>query len=386
MKTVDIIYHDAGGAHRSTTNALHQELQKRGDVNPRRINLYETGILKAMDFSFAQGINIYNFMLKMGLTFIDPLYLFLCKLNISYNYSAGVRFMESYWREHQPDVVVSTIPFLNRMLYESLQRAKPGTPFFTLLVDFADCSPFYDYWIEPQKQFSNLFVFCPTQRAVEQAQSRGYPKESILRISGAVINSRFHKPITADRRIERQRLGLNPDLPTGLVMFGGYGSMQMLEIAKRLERSFLNLQLIFICGRNEKVARMLRRIPSTKPRFIETFTNEIPYYMYLSDFFIGKTGCASTTEALAMNLPIITECNFSTLVQEQYNAEWLVENEAGIVLRNFRDVDKAVAKLIEPKNFAYYRKAATSINNKAVFEVTEILDNILELTTCGSPK
>lgn len=261
-----------------------------------------------------------------------------------------------------------------RMLWESLQKAKPGTPFVTLFIDFADCPPHYHYWIEPQEQF----LLCPTERAVEQARSQGIPKERIFPISGVVINPRFYEPITVDRRIERQRLGLDPDLPTALVMFGGYGSTVMLEIAKCLERSPLNLQLILICGRNEKLATTLRRSQSRLPRFVETFTSEIPYYMHLSDFFIGKPGPGSISEALTMKLPVITECNASTLVQERYNAEWLVKNEVGIVLRNLRNIDKAVAELIQPENLARYRANAASINNKAVFEVVDILDRIFE--------
>lgn len=79
-----------------------------------------------------------------------------------------------------------------------------------------------------------------------------------------------------------------------------------------------------------------------------------------------------------MKLPVITECNASTLVQERYNAEWLVKNEVGIVLRNLRNIDKAVAELIQPENLARYRANAASINNKAVFEVVDILDRIFE--------
>jgi UDP-N-acetylglucosamine:LPS N-acetylglucosamine transferase len=374
VKKVDLIYFNAGGGHRSTANALYQVIEKQHSLHPRLVNIYETGLLKVMDVFFRHGIDFYNFMLKRGWTVIDPLYLFLSQFNVRRNHSAGVRFLESYWREHQPDLVVSTVPLLNRMLWESLQKAKPGTPFVTLFIDFADCPPHYHYWIEPQKQF----LLCPTERAVEQARSQGIPKERIFPISGVVINPRFYEPITVDRRIERQRLGLDPDLPTALVMFGGYGSTVMLEIAKCLERSPLNLQLIFICGRNEKLATTLRRSQSRLPRFVETFTSEIPYYMHLSDFFIGKPGPGSISEALTMKLPVITECNASTLVQERYNAEWLVKNEVGIVLRNLRNIDKAVAELIQPENLARYRANAASINNKAVFEVVDILDRIFE--------
>jgi 1,2-diacylglycerol 3-beta-galactosyltransferase len=375
VKKVDLIYFNAGGGHRSTVNALYQAIKKQSSLEPRLVDIYETGLLKSMDVFFRQGIDIYNFMLKKGLTILDPLYLFLSRLNVYRNHAAGVRFLESYWREHQPDVVLSSVPFLNRMIWESLQKAKPGTPFVTLFIDFADCPPLYRYWIEPNNK---QFLMCPTDRAVEQARSQGIPNERIFPLSGVVINPRFYEPITVDRRIERQRLGLDPDLPTGLVMFGGYGSTAMLEIAKRLEHSSLNLQLIFICGRNEKLASMLRRRGSRLPRFVETFTNEIPYYMHLSDFFIGKPGPGSISEALTMKLPVITECNASTLVQEQYNAEWIEKNQVGIVLRNFQNIDKAVAELIQPGNLARYQANAASINNKAVFEVVDILDRILQ--------
>jgi 1,2-diacylglycerol 3-beta-galactosyltransferase len=224
---------------------------------------------------------------------------------------------------------------------------------------------------------------------VEQARSLGYPNTQIFQTSGSVIHPRFYEPISVDRHIERQHLGLDPNLPTGLVMFGGYGSTTMLEIADYLERSQLNdLQLIFICGRNEKLASKLRRRKSRFPRLVATFTDAIPYYMHLSDFFIGKAGGQSISEAIKMKLPVITTRNASTLVQERYNAEWLLDNHVGLVLRHFRHIDKAVATLIQPENLACYRTNAASMNNQAVFEVATIVKEALEQsqTSIRAPK
>ena len=64
--------------------------------------------------------------------------------------------------------------------------------------------------------------------------------------------------------------------------------------------SKLELQLIFICGRNEKLARALRVGGSRLPRFVEGFTKDVNRYMHLADFFIGKPGPGSVSEALAM--------------------------------------------------------------------------------------
>ncbi len=130
-------------------------------------------------------------------------------------------------------------------------------------------------------------------------------------------------------------MGLRHDLPTGLVLFGGHGSHVIHDIAKTLNRSKLELQLILICGKNEALADELRAMNWRIPHFIEGFTAKVDYYMQLSDFFIGKPGPGSVSEALAMHLPVIVECNAWTLPQERYNPVYVREKEVGMVLRNF---------------------------------------------------
>lgn len=195
-----------------------------------------------------------------------------------------------------------------------------------------------------------------------------------------ILHPRFYEASVENRMAERERLGLQPELPTGLVLFGGHGPRAMLEIAERLERSRLNLQLIFICGKNDKLAGVLRAQKSRLPRFVEGFTTRVNYYMQLADFFIGKPGPGSVSEAIAMRLPVIVECNAWTLPQERYNARWILEKEVGLVLRNFRRVEQAVAQLIEPAILARYRANAAALQNRAVFEIPGILEKIFEQT------
>jgi len=152
----------------------------------------------------------------------------------------------------------------------------------------------------------------------------------------------------------------------------------MLEIAEKLEESGLELQLIYICGKNEKLAKALRERKSRLPRFVEGFTSKVNFYMQLADFFIGKPGPGSVSEALAMRLPVIVECNAWTLPQERYNADWILEKEVGVVLKNFRGINRAVAQLIEPATLSRYRTNAAALHNRAVFEIPGFLLQILE--------
>jgi len=155
-------------------------------------------------------------------------------------------------------------------------------------------------------------------------------------------------------------------------MFGGQGSNVMLEIARNLDT-----QLICICGKNQKLAEKLRSVPRTSPMFVEGFTKQVPYYMRLADFFIGKPGPGSLSEALAMKLPVIVERNAWTLPQERYNTEWIAGAGLGMVLPSFRGIAAAVAGLLEPGNYARYRAAAEAQNNRAVFEIPDMLEKIL---------
>jgi 1,2-diacylglycerol 3-beta-galactosyltransferase len=118
------------------------------------------------------------------------------------------------------------------------------------------------------------------------------------------------------------------------------------------------------------------------------FTQDVDYYMAVSDFFIGKPGPGSISEALQFNLPVIVECNGHTLPQERYNAQWVTEKKLGIVLNSFREVDEGVEKLLEPSAFTHYRANAAAYENNALYEIPEFLEQIAEhrsATTSGSP-
>jgi UDP-N-acetylglucosamine:LPS N-acetylglucosamine transferase len=98
--------------------------------------------------------------------------------------------------------------------------------------------------------------------------------------------------------------------------------------------------------------------------------------MRLADFFIGKPGPGSVSEALACGLPVIVVCNAWTLPQERYNAEWIRSNRYGIVLRSFADINRAVADMLDLA--ATYRSHVSQYFNCAVFEVVDILQQIID--------
>ena len=110
--------------------------------------------------------------------------------------------------------------------------------------------------------------------------------------------------------------------------------------------------------------------------FVEGFTKEVPSYMQLADYFIGKPGPGSISEAVAMRLPVIVESNAWTLPQERYNAQWVREKGVGTVVPNFRGITRAVEELLEPGAYQRFRDATGRLENRAVFEIPGILERI----------
>jgi len=77
-----------------------------------------------------------------------------------------------------------------------------------------------------------------------------------------------------------------------------------------------------------------------------------------------------------MKLPVIVERNAWNLPQERYNTEWVREQQVGLVLRNFRQIGRAVGELLEPGTYAAMRAHAAALTNRAVFEIPDILESI----------
>jgi 1,2-diacylglycerol 3-beta-galactosyltransferase len=103
--------------------------------------------------------------------------------------------------------------------------------------------------------------------------------------------------------------------------------------------------------------------------------------MALADFFIGKPGPGSISEALQFHLPVIVESNSKTLPQERYNAQWVTEKRFGVVVDSFTDIARSVQGLLASRNFEELRRQAGTYSNRALFEVPVILEQCLGATS-----
>ena len=375
MKKIQILFHDAGGGHRNAAVALQTVISQQN--RPWQVELIQfQDLADHLDvLRKLTGIRIqeqYNILLRNGWTLGATQLLWVLQTTIRLFHGPMVKLLEGYFRQHPADLLISVIPHFNREIGEAWGSCYQGRPFVTIITDLADFPP--HFWVEPMKE---QYVICGTERAVAQAREMRKDPSHVFATSGMILRPDFYQADDIDPVALRRELNLRPDLPTGMLLFGGFGSKTMYEIVERIEAAGLPLQLIVICGRNEKLAEKFRARAWKMPLHIVGFTREVHRLMRAADFLIGKPGPGSVAEAMVRRLPVILECNAWTLPQERYNTEWVKEKKVGIVLNDFAEIVRGVKQLLEPGTLAEFRANTYALNNRAVFEIPEIFAKLL---------
>ncbi len=375
MKKVHILFHDAGGGHRNAAVALKAVIEQQ--QRPWQVELVQfQELTDRLDvLRRVTGIRIqeqYNKLLQNGWTLGAVYLLRVLQFTIRVFHGPLVKLLEKFWRAKPADLLISVIPHFNREIAESWTKLYPGRPFVTIITDLADFPP--HFWIE---SIPEQYVIAGTERAVQQARALGHDDSHIFATSGMILRPDFYAADDSDPVTIRAELGLKPDVPSAIVLFGGHGSKVMYEITERLDAAKVPVQLILICGRNEELAAKLRAKQWSMPVNVIGFTKEVHRLMRAADFLIGKPGPGSIAEAMVRQLPVLIECNAWTLPQERYNAEWVVEKEVGIVLNSFREVVSGVEQMLDAGRLAKFKKNVAELKNRAVFEIPEILSKLL---------
>jgi 1,2-diacylglycerol 3-beta-galactosyltransferase len=374
-RKIHVLFHDAGGGHRNAAVALKAVCEQQ--LRPWEINLVQfqdltdhLDILRRLT-----GIRIqeqYNVLLRNGWTWGSEYLLRILQLTIRIFHKPLVGLLANHWREHPADLLISVIPHFNRQIAESWDSVYPGRPFVTIITDMADFPP--RFWIEP---IAEQIVVAGSERAEEQARNLGKTEKNLFRASGMILRPEFYAEQEGTPPAIRKELGLDEALPTAIVLFGGYGSNVMYDIVEQLDAGHLSLQMILVCGKNEKLAARLREKTWHLPLHIVGFTRAVNRLMRAADFLIGKPGPGSIAEAMISGLPVLVECNSSTLPQERFNTEWVTEKRVGIVIKSFGNVVPAVKGLLEPGKLPALKRNVAALQNRAVFEIPEFLSSLL---------
>jgi len=224
-------------------------------------------------------------------------------------------------RAYAPDRIICTHYFPAEVLAAQRRKGKLDAPIAVTLTDY----DIHVMWI--QEGVDHYFVATEEMAHALAAKGIGNAKVSVTGIPiMPVFSTRF-----PDKRTMRRRLGLRPEPPTVLVAAGGFGFGGIGETVATLADAVGDVQLLAIAGRNEKLRGALEEAAATRGGRIVAFgfVDNMHELMAASDLAVTKPGGLTSSECLAMGLPMVVVSPIPG--QEERNADFLLEN--GVAVR-----------------------------------------------------
>lgn len=215
--------------------------------------------------------------------------------------------------------------------------------------------------------------FAANDEVAFRMRAQGIAAERIA-VTGIPIMPVFGAPL--ERPVCAAEFGLDPALPTILMMGGGAGLGSLDTVAARLLALQGNFQLIVLAGKNAVALAALQALALAYPGRLlaQGFTDQVERLMACADLVITKPGGLTTSECLALGVPMIV--NAPIPGQEERNADFLLEQ--GVALKAFDGVtlEYRVRYLLErPQRLAEMRSKARALGRPDA--AGQVLDTVL---------
>ena len=257
--------------------------------------------------------------------------------------------------DFEPDVIITTHPFPTEMISNLKEVGIIDIPLICIMTDYAP----HKTWIN--KRVDSYIV--SNEGMVDVMVEMGAKRELIHPFGIPIDNSFYTKK---DKAAILTDMGLDPQIPTILIMAGSFGVTNILRIYNNIVKIDVDFQVIVITGKNQRLYEAFNRI-ITKSNQIKPdrvvkistkiagkaevktkipvklkakpkkntkllyFTNEVDKYMQIADLIITKPGGLTVSEALACNLPMAI---FDAIPgQEEENADFLIDNNMAVKIQ-----------------------------------------------------
>ena len=216
--------------------------------------------------------------------------------------------------------------------------------------------------------------FVPSDYLRGMLISKGAPADRVT-TTGIPIDPVFARPV--DRAAARAKLGLDPAKPSILTTGGGTGHGGVRKTVATLAKCG-DIQILAVTGHNERLRRALDKLKLDGPARLVTygFVDYIQKLMAAADLIVTKPGGMSTTECLAVGLPMVLTVPIPG--QEEKNSAFLVGCGAALPARNPEDLFSTVTDLlVQPARLARMKVAA--LKAARPHAAAEIIDAVLKL-------
>lgn len=373
MKKILIFYASYGGGHLSAAKSVESVINEKYPD-------YETKLVDCMKY-VNKGIEkittaAYRGMAKKAPWAWGKIYNasqkgVMAHISTRSNAMMAVKLLELL-RSEKPDIVISAHPFSSQMCAYLKRKGKINFPLATIMTDFAP----HDQWLVGHEYTEFFFVAHDKMR--NYLISKGIDESKVF-ATGIPISIRFTKEYNRAEILKEFNL---KDNKKTILFFGGWNSgsaqARTLKIFDALANYSSNLQVVAISARNKKLQEGYEKIVKEKNLenvTILDYTTKVPELMSIANLVVAKPGGLTTSESLAMNLPMIIINPIAG--QEEENAEFLEEKGIGIWMRKDDNIKEKIENLLSDTEKLANMKECTKIlaHKFSSYDIIDIVFN-----------
>jgi UDP-N-acetylglucosamine:LPS N-acetylglucosamine transferase len=377
-----IISSDTGGGHRSAAAAIVAGVQKFFDGQS-----YAVRVVKAVEESHsitAKLVNLYNWLLRNRQHWMKYLYWFVNRFRPEtreFVQKRCIGFIKELFERWCPHVVVSVHPLTQHIFARVLKELKLADriPLISVVTD-----PYYGFWKGWACDDVTLYLVA-SDEARRQLIDYGISPQRI-KISGMPVHPKFAYPGEEAAQAARRALGLDPEKFTVFVNAGWEGGGNIPQIFRELVRGQLEVQAIFLAGKNETLRADAESLAqgASFPIKVIGYSEHVEQLMGAANVMISKLGGLTTFEALTCRLPIIGDAITDPMPQEAATASLIVKRGAGVLLQRASDVVPVIRRMVEDTAHYSALRAATiglaipNATRQIVEEITALIPGSID--------
>ena len=356
-----IISSDTGGGHRSAAQAIAEGVQSfwQGESAVVRI-------VKAVEESHhitEKLVNVYNWVLQNKQHWMKYLYWIVNRFRPEkspFFLNRCVHFCKDLFEKWCPHIVVSVHPLTQHVFARILKELNLADqiPLVTVVTD-----PCYGFWKGWACDEVSLYLVA-NEDARQQLIDYGISPEKI-KVSGMPINPKFSPVDEKAAQNARRAFGLDEEKFTVFVNAGWVGGGNIPKIFKELITGDLDVQAIFLAGKNDQLRAEAEELAKTAkfPVKVIGYSDEIEKLMQSANVMISKLGGLTTFEALACNLPIIADATTPPMPQEAGTVKLISKRGAGLLLERATDIVPMIRSLVgDSTKYAELKLATISLS------------------------
>jgi processive 1,2-diacylglycerol beta-glucosyltransferase len=241
----------------------------------------------------------------------------------------GQHAYESALMAFRPQMIISLHDFLNKGYFEAAKRLLPGVRCMTYSGEYTAGNGFSRHWVSA---YADLWVG-RTPEATAHALQLGISAEKLSTFA-------FYLPpeevspneLTAAQM--RQRLGLEEGRLTILLASGRNGAMQHIRTLQALSPLADKIQVIAVCGLNERLRREVLAWQEKHPipMIVEGYSTRMRDHMQAADIVFCRGGANTATRAFFEGAPIWFDASEGIMPQERLTVDFFVRSGAAEVI------------------------------------------------------